>query len=253
VKFIILAAGQGTRLRPYTNTKPKCMVELKGKPLLNYQLDTIRKCGVKREDVALVAGYLQEALIAPGITQYKNDMFAETNMVTTLFSAEEFMSDAEDLIVSYGDIVYSTKILEKLLDTKGDLVVAADLEWRDLWKLRMENPLDDAETFKIDENDNITELGKKPTVYDEVQAQYIGLIKISAKKVSDFIHHYHSMDRNGNYDGKDFNNMYMTSLIQSLIDIGWNVRPAFINRGWIEVDSVEDLRIYENQKNSFFS
>ena len=178
MKFIILAAGQGTRLRPYTNTKPKCMVELKGKPLLNYQLDTIRKCGVKREDVALVAGYLQEALIAPGITQYKNDMFAETNMVTTLFSAEEFMSDAEDLIVSYGDIVYSTKILEKLLDTKGDLVVAADLEWRDLWKLRMENPLDDAETFKIDENDNITELGKKPTVYDEVQEQYLSLIHI---------------------------------------------------------------------------
>ena len=252
MKLIILAAGQGTRLRPYTNTKPKCMVELKGKPLLNYQLDTIRKCGFKQQDLALVAGYLHEAIVAPNITQYRNDFFAETNMVTTLFSAEEFMSDADDLIISYGDIVYSTEVLEKLLATEGDLVVAADLDWYDLWKLRMENPLDDAETFKIDEKGNITELGKKPAVYDEVQAQYIGLIKISTKKVSDFIHHYHTMDKNGNYDGRDFNNMYMTSLIQSLIDIGWDVRPAFINRGWIEVDSVEDLRIYENQKNPLF-
>lgn len=251
MKFIILAAGQGTRLRPYTNTKPKCMVELKGKPLLNYQLDTIRKCGFKREEVALVAGYLHEALIAPGIKRYRNDIFSETNMVATLFSAEEFMSDVEDLIVSYGDIIYNTEVLEKLLATKGEVVVAADLDWYELWKLRMDNPLDDAETFKINEKGNITELGKKPTKYDEVQAQYIGLIKISSEKVSDFIHHYHSMDKSGNYDGRDFNNMYMTSLIQSLIDSGWNVRPALLNRGWIEVDSVEDLRIYESQKNIF--
>lgn len=251
MKLIILAAGQGVRLRPFTDNKPKCMVEIQGKPLLHHQLKSIRQCGVKRKDIALTAGYLQKALISPGIKQYRNDAFATTNMVATLFAAEEFMDISEDLIVSYGDIVYHPKVLEKLLATDGDLVVAADLDWYDLWKLRMANPLDDAETFKVNEVGKLIELGKKLDKREDAQAQYIGLIKISANKVFDFIKHFYAMDKTAIYDGKDFNNMYMTSLIQNLIDSGWNVRPALINGGWIEIDSVEDLQVYETNSHIF--
>lgn len=249
MKVIILAAGQGTRLRPYTNDRPKCMVELKGKPLLHHQLEAIEHCSVKREDIALAAGYLQEALIAPEIKQYRNDQYDTTNMVATLFAAEDFMQTGEDLIISYGDIVYKPEVFETLLATQADLVVAADLDWYDLWKLRMDEPLDDAETFKMTEEGKVLELGKKPNSREDAQAQYIGLIKVSANKVADFIQHYHAMDKTAIYDGKDFNNMYMTSLIQNIIDSGWNVHAALINRGWLEVDSVEDLQAYENLEN----
>ena len=245
MKVIILAAGQGTRLRPYTDDKPKCMVALKGKPLLHHQLEALAHCGVQQADIALAAGYLQAALIAPGIVQYRNEHYASTNMVGTLFAAQDFMQAGEDLIISYGDIVYRPEVFEKLLATEGDVVVAADLDWYDLWKIRMENPLDDAETFKIDANGKVSELGKKPNNRADAQAQYIGLIKISGHKVADFIAHYHSLDKTAQYDGKDFNNMYMTSLIQDMIDSGWQVQAALINRGWLEVDSVEDLQAYE--------
>lgn len=248
MKIIILAAGQGTRLRPYTDNKPKCMVELKGKPLLHHQLDVLKQCGVKNKDIALAAGYLQEALVAPGLQQYRNEQYATTNMVSTLFAAEDFMQAGEDLIISYGDIVYKPEVFEKLLATEGDLVIAADLDWYDLWKLRMENPLDDAETFKMTEDGKVTELGKKPKAREDAQAQYIGLIKIAGNKVADFIQYYHAMDKAAQYDGKDFNNMYMTSLIQNIIDSDWNVRAALINRGWLEVDSVDDLEAYEKLK-----
>lgn len=246
MKVIILAAGQGTRLRPYTNDRPKCMVELKGKPLLHHQLEVIEECGVNRKDIALAAGYLQEALVAPGIKQYRNEQYATTNMVATLFAAENFMQTGEDLIISYGDIVYKPEVFKKLLATEGDLVVAADLGWYDLWKLRMDNPLDDAETFKMTQDGKVLELGKKPNKREDAQAQYIGLIKISGRKVTDFIQHYHAIDKAAEYDGKDFDNMYMTSLIQNIIDAGWDVRAALINRSWLEVDSVEDLEAYEN-------
>ena len=245
MKIIILAAGQGTRLRPYTNNKPKCMVELKGKALLHHQLEALYQCDVKNKDIALVAGYLQAALIAPGIKQFRNDEYASTNMVATLFSAEEFMQPGEDLIISYGDIVYKPEVFEKLLSTTGEIVIAADLDWYDLWKLRMENPLEDAETFKMVEGNKIVELGKKPNKRDDAQAQYICLIKISADRVCDFIQHYKGMDRSASYDGKDYRNMYMTSLIQNIIDKGWDVRSALINRSWLEVDSVDDLEAYE--------
>lgn len=249
MKVIILAAGQGTRLRPHTDTKPKCMVELKGKALLHHQLEVLEQCDVKKQDIALAAGYLQEALVAPGIKQYRNEQYATTNMVSTLFAAEDFMQAGEDLIISYGDIVYKPEVFEKLLVAEGDLVVAADLYWYDLWKLRMENPLDDAETFKMTEDGKVMELGKKPQTRDDAQAQYIGLIKIAGNKVADFIQYYHAMDKTAKYDGKNFNNMYMTSLIQHIIDAGWDVRAALINRGWLEVDSVEDLEAYESLEN----
>ena len=245
MKVIILAAGQGTRLRPLTNDRPKCMVELKGKPLLHHQLDVLKQCGVEGKNIALAAGYLQEKLVAPSLVQYRNELYDQTNMVATLFAAEEFMQPGEDLIISYGDIVFEPQVFKKLMATEGELVIAADLDWYDLWKLRMENPLDDAETFKMTESGKILELGKKPKAKEDAQAQYIGLIKISKNKVADFISHYKNMDKNGIYDGKDYNNMYMTSLLQNLIDTGWHAQAALINNGWLEVDSVEDLKAYE--------
>lgn len=247
MKIIILAAGQGTRLRPYTNDRPKCMVELKGKPLLHRQLDVIYEFGITSGDIALATGYLEDALIAPAIKKYRNDNYASTNMVATLFSAEEFFQEGEDLIISYGDIVYKPEVFTKLIETQGDLVIAADIDWFDLWRLRMENPLDDAETFKMTDGNKVIELGKKPDVREDAQAQYIGLIKVSASQVSKFVSHYKAMDQTIIYDGKDFNNMYMTSFIQHLIYSDWDVRAALINRGWLEVDSVEDLEVYEKQ------
>ena len=46
MKAFILAAGEGTRLRPLTLDRPKCLVELKGKPLLQYQIDALRATGI---------------------------------------------------------------------------------------------------------------------------------------------------------------------------------------------------------------
>jgi hypothetical protein len=56
---------------------------------------------------------------------------------------------------------------------------------------------------------------------------------------------YDELDRTACYDGQSFSKMYMTSFIQLLIDQGWNVRPALIEGGWLEVDTVEDLHCYE--------
>ncbi len=241
MRVIILAAGQGTRLRPYTNDKPKCMVSLFGKPLLHHQLNVMEKLGIKKGEIALVGGYLQDAIIAPQVKQYRNERFAETNMVETLFCAEEFMVENEDLIIAYGDIIYETSVFQSLLDTHGELVITADLDWEKLWSLRMENPLDDAETFKINDDGFVIELGKKPRSKDEIQAQYMGLIKVSGKKVRAFKSIYHGLNRSAIYDGKDFDNMYMTSFLQILIDYGWNIKPALIHNGWVEVDTVAEL------------
>jgi L-glutamine-phosphate cytidylyltransferase len=244
LKVIILAAGEGKRLRPYTNEIPKCMVKLAGYSLLSHQLSSIEKCNISLDDIALVGGYKMEALEKFNLKKFKNVKYSSTNMVTTLFCAREFMTHDEDFVISYGDIVYEEKVLKAVLDCDDEMCVIADKEWERFWRLRMSNPLDDAETFIMDDELFIRELGKKPTAFSQVQAQYIGLIKIRGDMVSEFIDIYDQMDQHIDYDGQNLDNMYMTSFIQYLIDAGWQVKARLVKNSWLEVDTVGDLKCY---------
>ena len=71
------------------------------------------------------------------------------------------------------------------------------------------------------------------------------MIKIRGDKIRDFINFYNSIDRTLEFDGQDFNNMYMTSFLQMMIDSSWKAKAVLVNNGWLEIDTVEDLNIYE--------
>jgi choline kinase len=243
---IILAAGQGTRLRPHTDDIPKCMVKLAGKSLLQRQLVVLRNAGINR--IVLVGGYRADRLDAEGAELVMNPRFAKTNMVSTLFCAESLMTPGEDILIAYGDIVYEPRVVRSLIDTNAPITVSVDREWQRLWESRMDDPLSDAETLKLVDGNRIVELGKKPQALDEIQGQYMGLIKVRSDTVEAFRAQWHGLDRHGSYDGKDFDNMYMTSFIQHMIDTGHDVRAAFTDNGWIEIDTVEDLARYEQMQ-----
>ncbi|MCE9664005.1 phosphocholine cytidylyltransferase family protein [Halomonas sp. M5N1S17] len=256
MRAIILAAGQGSRLRPYTNDKPKCMVLLAGKSLLHRQMAVMEMCGIS-DNIIIVGGYCIEKLDPLGAEVLENARYETTNMVSTLFCAREHMVSGEDLLISYGDIVYEPQVLQAVLDCNAPICVAADREWERLWRLRMDDPLSDAETFVMDEKQHVLELGKKPRFYDQVHAQYIGLIRIRGDKVSDLVAAYDGIDPDAKYDGRSFDNMHMTSFIQQLIDGGWLVKACLVENGWLEVDTVRELDTYahlaeEGELNSYY-
>ncbi len=240
MRLIVLAAGEGTRLRPLTNDRPKCMVEYKGKPILHYIMENAKTCDIK--DVHVISGYCSDAIKAtlsddPNVTIHENPNYATTNMVSTLFCAEKVLSG--DCIVSYADIVYTNRVLEILKNEESSAIVV-DRQWRKLWELRMENPLQDAETLKLN-GEYISELGKKPTSYDDIEGQYIGLIKFCAEDIKRIKTFYEQLDKDAIYDGKNYDNMFMTSFLQLLINSGVKFRACFIDGGWLEIDSLEDL------------
>ncbi|WP_421866011.1 NTP transferase domain-containing protein [Motiliproteus sp.] len=245
MKAIILAAGQGTRLRPYTSDRPKCMVSLAGRPMLHRQLETLREAGV--QDITLVGGYMADRIDAPDTEMVINPRFSTTNMVATLFCAKDRIDTQDDLLICYGDIVYEKKVLDSILSSDAEISVAADQQWRRLWQLRMDDPLSDAETFVMDSDNRVVELGKPPQGYEEVQAQYIGLIRVRKDCVKRFIKAYDDLDRDSIYDGKDFDNMYMTSFIQYLIDSKWCVEARLVDNGWLEVDTAGELELYNKK------
>ena len=245
MKAIILAAGEGKRLKPLTDNQPKCLVEFRGKPIIGYILEAMRQCGV--HDVTVVTGYksevLQKYLEKFSVKTMANHRYETTNMVETLFCAEPEMTD--DIIISYADIIYNEDILRKLILSKDNVSVIVDKNWKALWDRRMDNPLNDAETMKINPEGYITELGKRAISYDDIQGQYIGLLKIFKNVIGKIKDFYRDLDRKAVYDGKDFHNMFMTTFIQLIIDRLMPVKAIDIHGGWLEIDTLTDLRRYE--------
>jgi L-glutamine-phosphate cytidylyltransferase len=230
VKAILLAAGQGTRLQPYTIDRPKAMVMLAGVPMIERQCRVLDRAGVT--DRVIVAGYRADR-ISPALGRIiVNPAFAATNMVASLMAARDEMDGKDDILVGYADIVYEPRVLASVLETPGDIAVAVDRQWRRYWALRMEDPLRDAETMRLD-GGRIRELGRKPHSYDDIQGQYIGLFRIRAAQIPRLLAFHDGMDRQARYDGKDIANMYATSFLQALIDAGWDVRAAPIDNGWL--------------------
>lgn len=246
---LILAAGFGSRLMPLTEKRPKCLVRYQRKPILDYEIEALRNAGI--EKIYIVGGYLASVLIAHvqklGIKRvFENPNYDSSNMVETLFCARELLEElhekGEDLLVSYADIIYEESIVRALLDSTGDLRIAVDKNWLQLWSKRFRNPLSDAETLRC-KGDMIIELGKKPKSFDEIEGQYMGLFVFSAPFLKEVLAFYDSLDRSASYDNQNFRNMYMTSFLQRLIDRYHNAKAVFVHGGWCEIDSPKDLRI----------
>jgi len=161
--------------------------------------------------------------------------------VSTLFCASELFDGEDDILISYGDIVYNDNVFNTIQETNEQINVVVDKNWREYWEARMDDPLRDVETLKIDENGSIKELGKKPNSYEDIEGQYIGLIKIRRDVVKQVKDYYENLDKRALYDGKDYENMYMTSFLQMIADNIMPLTPVYINSGWIEVDEPTDL------------
>ena len=250
-KLIILAAGEGKRLQPLTKNTPKCMVEIFGKPLLEHQIDVIKKCGIS--EIIIVNGYHGEIIKIPDVKFYKNEKYHSTNMVETLFCAEKELDGP--VIISYGDILYEKNVLEKLLASETDFSVVIDKNWKNYWQIRTQNILDDIESLTL-KNGFITNLGQKVTSLNNIQGQYIGLIKFQNNALSilkDFYHLSKKQSKSGQNPlnpKTSFENSYMTDFLQGLINNGHKLKAIEINGGWLELDTLHDLKIYENLYNT---
>lgn len=257
MKILILAAGQGTRLRPLTDDRPKCLVEINGISIVDRQIDTMLSCGIKEDDIMIVCGYcnkvLQESLGKRNVHFVVNEEYETTNMVYSLMCARDLIEIEDDIIISYGDIVYNKNVLNTILSSKDDISVVVDDEWYQYWSLRCENPLDDVESLMIDSDGLLSEIGQKTDCIAKVQSQYIGLMRFKgdglksmlnvaeeAKKRSDEDEQLWRTDRN-------YKKMYMTDLLQGMIDEGYKLRPVHINRGWFEIDNMDDLAVAKVQ------
>lgn len=240
MKAIILAAGRGSRLREHTDERPKCLTELGGRALIEWQMAALRAAGV--EEITLVTGYRHEMLEFPGIGKVINPRWAETNMVESLFCAEGAFGD--DLIVSYSDILYEPRHLRALLDSPHDISVTVDRAWREYWEFRFDDPLSDAESLRLDVDGCITDIGNPVEDIETIEAQYMGLMRFRGAGLDALRAGRRSMietDRPWKVR-RNVDNAYMTDLLMEMILRGERLHAVEVSGGWLEIDTRDEYQ-----------
>lgn len=239
MKALILAAGRGSRLHPYTANCPKCLTELGGQSLINRQLNVLRSGDVAEIDI--VTGYRAEMLRLPDTGQINNAAWETTNMVESLFTAESEFGD--DLIVAYSDIIYEPRVLRALLDSDSDISVIVDTSWRNYWEFRFTDPLSDAESLRMTADGAITEIGSKVSHIEEIEAQYIGLMRFRERGLDQLREAYRSLQTTPRpwNEKRPVERAYMTDLLMEIILMGHRVMAVPVSNGWLEIDTIDDF------------
>ncbi len=237
MKAIILAAGRGSRMKNLTDERPKCLVELRGKTLLGWQLAALHEAGIN--EIALITGYKRELLAGCGLIEFHNPRWAETNMVSSLACAQEWL-EAGPCVVSYSDIFFESSAVESLRASHASLAVTYDPHWLKLWEKRFANPLLDAETFRLNPDKSLAEIGNKPKSVEEVEGQYMGLLRFTPEGWDEVLRIRASLP------SPECDRMPMTGTLQRVIEAGCIAIEAIpYELAWGEIDSAEDLMVYQ--------
>ena len=123
---ILLAASRGEKLGPLTARRPKCMIDVRGEPLIQRLVGTLNESGLR--DVTVVRGYRKEALALPHVEVVDNDRYDQTGEAGSLACAGGRLDGP--CLVSYGDILFRRHVLDGLLAADGDIVTVVDARAR---------------------------------------------------------------------------------------------------------------------------
>tara|TARA_B100000029_G_scaffold484643_1_gene537071 strand:- start:646 stop:1782 length:1137 start_codon:yes stop_codon:yes gene_type:complete len=241
-KALIIAAGLGSRLKKHTKNLPKCMLDFGGKTLLQRQLDSYKKCGIK--DISIIRGYKKEKINYKGIKYFENTDYENNNVLNSVFYAEKVING--NIIISYSDILFDPSVVQRALDSVHDISVVVDIDWRGYYVGRKDHPISEAENVIFNSNNEVEKIGKINTGKEEVHGEFIGMIKLSNRGADLFKQHFNRLKKiywNKPFQrAKIFQKAYLTDLIQELVDIGVKVHCVIIESGWKEIDTVEDYK-----------
>ena len=240
MKAIIVAAGSSTRLKPFTDKKPKCLLDVGGQTIMERALMALRENGV--ENIVVVRGYHSHLINYPDIAYYQNPNYKQNNILRSFFYAEDEMND--DFIFSYSDILYTREIVRRLIGSDADIALIVDTNWSERYQDRDKHPITEAELVKI-ENGRVTKIGKDVVGPSEAHGEFIGLAKFSKIGAGVMIEAYHRVAKESPdthfQHAASLGKAYMTDMIQELIDNGSLVESVDIDGGWMEIDTPQDL------------
>lgn len=248
---IIAAAGFEKDLLPLIQDQPKCLLDIKGKTILERQVGALNECNIK--DIALVRGYKKQAIALPNIRYYDNDHYEKTGDLFSFFCAESEMN--RRCLFLYGDIIFDTPIVQKLLKSQGDIALVVDMAWNDKQASHMQHKQDlvvlasppgkNYQYMMPEECNRIIKIGQN-LPHEESHGEFIGLAMFSEKGIEILKQVYRKVQQPSHtgwvHEAQSVNHASLTDLLQEILNAGHEIHSVPTYKGWLDVDSFEDYQ-----------
>lgn len=244
IRAIIPAAGKDPIF-----DKPKSVIKIKNKPLLQRQKEILNRCGLN--DIIVVRGYKKEMIDIDEIKYINNDDYDKYFILHSLFKAELEMSNG--FIYINSDILFNEHIINNLLNSKKDIILVVDNSYI-YHKHEKEKKLDLVlakskpveERRRLYQMDNeILRIGKNINK-NMADYEFIGIAYFSEYGVEIIKKIYNDcrLNHKGSFhEATSFERASFTDFIQEVIDRGFTVNLLEIYKGWIEIHNNEDIEL----------
>lgn len=231
MKALILAAGLGTRLAPLTNDRPKSLVTVNGKAILEKQIENLLLNDVT--DITIVSGYQADALEKaihgkwPQIHIICNDVYENTNNMYSAFLSEPYLNHMDFLMMN-ADVFFDSSVISSLLSFSAPNAIVTDIGtyYEESMKVRVSNK-------------KIIEISKAITKEDAFGSS-IDVYKFSADGGAAFFSKCSAYID----EKKELKKWSEIALNEALADVDFY--PCPLNGRWFEIDTKEDLQIAES-------
>ncbi len=238
-KAIVLAASRGEALGELTADRPKCMLDVRGKPLLSRLVETLNGGGIR--DVTVIRGYRKKMVNLPSVKTIDNDQYDKTGEASTLACAADALQG--ETILAYGDVLFRQHILDQISKAEGDIVLAVDA----LWQERDPDPLSrtrdlvsGSAPFKTgyleDDTVSVKKIGHEPNA-DEIDGEWIGVAHLSAEGALAVQEEIGNMSADGSIEQAS-----LIELFQRLLARGVVINVLYVAGQWLDVDNPADLK-----------
>ena len=235
---IIVAAGFEPDFWPLNSEKPKAMLEIKGKSILERQIEVLKKTGLQR--IAVVTGYKREKIRHPDIVTYYNPDFRRTHILHSLFCAEREMQDK--FLFLYGDVLFEDFVLDKLLKAKGDINLVVK---------RFPGTSDGSSVNGKLERDWVVAGERVLAIghhlrHTEANGEFAGLASFSKEGAQILRQSYRQISKKNRntrfHNAPNLKNAQFTDLIQELIDRKQNIHAVNVQSGWLDINTFADYQ-----------
>jgi len=249
-KVIIPAAGKDVKLKDILKDLPKAMLEVKGKSILQRQVNTLNICGIN--DIVVIRGYAKNKFNVNNVKYYDVKDYTK-GILSSIFAAKEEMKDG--FILIYSDIIFDESIIKKLLKSKEDITIVVDNSYA-YHKHEIDKELDLVISKKKSSHyrelsstlgNEISFIGMK-LKKDIATHEFIGIIKFSKRGAENLISVYEDCKKNHKgrfHESESFQKASLNDILQEMIHKGFRVHYIETNKGWIEIHNKKD---YETAK-----
>jgi choline kinase len=243
MKVIFIAAGSSTRLGTKTLNFPKGLLKINNNSIIGIQLDLFKN--KKISDIIIITGPNADKFNFNNVTYVNDTNHKKHDVLGSLMVAKSHMND--EMITTYSDIIFDEKILNSIMEFKGDIGIAVEVNWEKRYINRDQHPKSEADNVIIDSN-KILKIKKNISKCKDNQiiGEFIGLMKLSKKGSEIFKNKYLELEKmhvGKFHNAPSLEKSYLTDMLQELINSGVKISPIIINGNWCEIDTPQDIEI----------